>query len=89
MDGATECTSLTEVVDCKDGYYKTGTICKPCISPCTKCKDDTICYECGYDPTSKRIRPPTCRCTEMFSDHGDKCDTCTAPCNTCVGFGTD
>jgi hypothetical protein len=89
MEGALTCTAIDNVIDCIDGYYKDGTICVKCVTPCTKCRDATYCYECGYDPTNLRIRPPTCRCDELYSDHGDKCDTCTAPCKTCTGFGLD
>lgn len=48
----------------------------------------TWCYECGYGEEN-RINPPTCECTELLSDHGDKCDTCTSPCVKCTGFGLD
>lgn len=61
--------------------------CKKCITPCAKCISATFCLECGFDPSNRRYLPPNCKCSEMFSDHGDKCDTCTAPCTKCFGFG--
>ena len=51
MDGAIACDAIDNVtMHCKDGYYKSLNICKPCISPCATCWSDTGCYSCGYDP---------------------------------------
>ena len=90
MDGAIACDAIDHVTThCKDGYYKSFNICKPCVSPCATCWSDTGCYTCGYDPEGRRKPFPSCMCDENYSDHGTHCDTCTAPCKTCFGFGLD
>ena len=60
MDGAIACDAIDNVtMHCLDGYYKSGNICKPCVSPCETCLTATYCYTCGYEVVN-RIQPPTC-----------------------------
>lgn len=76
-------------LSCHDGYYLDGNVCIKCKTPCATCLNETFCYTCGFDPTNLRIRAPTCECDEEYSDFGDRCDTCTAPCSKCTGAGLD
>lgn len=55
MEGATTCTAIDTVIECNTGYYKDGTLCIKCVTPCLTCMNATFCYTCGYDPTSERI----------------------------------
>lgn len=88
-EGTSYCTDINISLACYDGYWLDVNICKKCKSPCATCISDTFCHTCGYDPTNVRTRVPQCSCPEHLSDHGDRCDTCTAPCAKCTGFGTD
>jgi hypothetical protein len=52
----------TSCPDCKEGYFKSGTECKPCTPGCKQCDPNGICSECqpGFqvDGSGKCIQDP-------------------------------
>ena len=63
---------------CPDGQYQSSTICRPCQTQCSKCKDDaSLCTECSkgyYLSNSFTCSKCSISCVECLDR--DRCSAC-------------
>ncbi|CAD8127452.1 unnamed protein product [Paramecium sonneborni] len=100
VDFPTKCTSCvnTNVTpinnvcgSCSDGYFTDASLnCQSCIHPCTKCQTNgNHCLECATTFEMSTTTPNTCVCPAnkylVVTNTPNNCQTCTQPCNTCLG----
>ncbi|KAK8846429.1 hypothetical protein M9Y10_020450 [Tritrichomonas musculus] len=63
-------TEATQCITCRDGYIKSGDLCKSCGDNCKKCKNENQCETCQE---------------HYYTDSSFKCHECHESCKNCHG----